>query len=144
MSDLIDRDRAVGSLNGQILSSPELAIVDQLITVVSRAIENYCRRTFGLVNRDERHDGQDDPVLLVHHYPVTAIERVACEPTPVLIARNESGSVQRATVRVVIDGLILTRVASGVTSVDTISFDRPPDRRSRPRSRPWAMAGRRR
>jgi hypothetical protein len=126
MSDLIDRDRAVGSLNGQILSSPELAIVDQLITVVSRAIENYCRRAFGLVNRDERYDGQEDPVLLLHHYPVTAIERVACAPTPVVSARNEAGGVQRATVRVLVDGLVLTRVASGVTVVDTISFASAP------------------
>jgi hypothetical protein len=108
------------------LTAPDLAILDCLITAASQAIESHCRRAFNLVNCDERYDGQDNPVLLVHHYPITAIERVMSEPAPALIARNDSGSVQRATVRVVADGLMLTRVASGVTSVQTITFASAP------------------
>ncbi len=122
MSDLIDRDRALSNLSGQTLTSPELAILDGLVSAASQAIENYCRRSFGLANRDERHDGQDDAVLLTHHYPIVAIDRVACEPTSVLFVANDSGSVQRATVRVVVDGVILTTVSSGVTAVNTITY----------------------
>lgn len=126
MSDLINQARALRNLNGQSLSAPQLAILDGVVSAASQAIEAHCRRAFGLVNRDERHDGQDDPVLLVHHYPIAAIDRVACSPTPVLIVANDSGAVQRATVRVVATGVILTRVASGVATVDTIAFASAP------------------
>ena len=122
MSDLINQARALRNLNGQSLTVPELAVLDGVVSAASHAIETYCRRSFGLVNRDERHDGQDDPILIVHHYPIAAIDRVACAPTPVLSVANDSGSVQRATVRVVATGVMLTRVASGVATVDTINF----------------------
>jgi len=122
MSDLIDRARALRNLNGQTVTTPELAILDGLVSAASQAIESHCRRTFGLVNRDERYDGQDEAGLLVHHYPVAALERVACAPAPVLSVRNESGSVQRASARVLADSIVLTSIASGVASSTTITF----------------------
>jgi hypothetical protein len=126
MSDLIDRDRALRNLNGQTLTAPELAILDGLVSAASAAVECHCRRNFGLVNRDERHDGQDDDVLLLHHYPVAGLERVACAPTPVLSVRNESAGVQRASVRVLADGVALASVASGTPTTTTIAFASAP------------------
>jgi hypothetical protein len=122
MSDLIDRNRALRCLNGQTLTTPELAVLDGLLPAASQAVEAYCRRLFGLVNRDERYDGQDDPTLLINHYPVAALDRVVSAPTPVLSVWNASPDVQRASVRVMADGLRLTSVESGIETIETVPF----------------------
>lgn len=126
MSDLITRDRALRNLNGQTVTTPELAILDGLVSAASQAIESHCRRSFGLVNRDERHDGHDDPVLLAHHYPIVALQRVAAAPTPVLSLRNLDDDVQRASVRVVADGVVLSTTSSGETATETIPYASAP------------------
>src|SRR5204863_5683320 len=80
MSNLIDQDRALRNLSGQSLSSDELDTLDALIAAASQAIENHCRRTIAVTTYDERHDGEDDDVLLLRHYPVTALERALADP----------------------------------------------------------------
>lgn len=122
MSTLIDQDRALCNLSGQTLSADELDTLDALIAAVSQAIENHCRRTFAVTAYDERHDGMDDDVLLLRHYPVTALERVAADPAAVLRIENTSPSVQRASVRVSSSGVTLTHVVSGVATETTIPF----------------------
>lgn len=57
--------------------------------------------------------------LLLRHFPIISVERVAFAPSTVLSITNTSASNQRATVKVTAAGLSMTRVASGVSSTDT-------------------------
>lgn len=121
--DLITRERALRNLAG--LTSPtaaELLVLDTLIKATSAAIERHCRRSFALAARDETYDGSASPALFLREYPVLSVERVAHGLTPVLRIRNDSGAVQRASVKVTDDDLTLTRVESSVTTVSNLAF----------------------
>jgi hypothetical protein len=122
MSDLITRARAIYNLDNRATTSNENTTLDALVTVVSRAIENFCWRTFAVTSYDELYPGTDRHELVLRNYPLTAVERVAHEPTGVLRVTNTSASNQRATVKVTATGLELIRVASGVATTSTIAF----------------------
>jgi hypothetical protein len=93
---------------------------------VSRAIENYCWRTFSVTSYDELYPGNHQVELVLRNYPIVSIERVAHGPQGVLRVTNTSATNQRATVKVKATGVELIRVASGVTSTSTILFaDQP-------------------
>ena len=120
MSDLISRARALRNLAGQATTAADLTLVDGLISAATRAIEAYCSRSFGLVNRDELADGRPYPTLWLRHYPIASVERIASHPSAVLEVANST--VSQAHVQVVDDGVQLLRVVSGSTAVDRITF----------------------
>ncbi len=126
MSDLITSARALNNLDNRATTSDEDATIAALITAVSRAIENYCWRTFSVTSYDELYPGGDRRELVLRNYPLVSVERVAYGPMPVLRATNTSSSNQRATVKVTSVGLELISVASGVATTDDILFSAQP------------------
>jgi hypothetical protein len=122
MANLITRTRALGNLNNRPTTSDENTTLDALIAAVSRAIENYCWRTFAITSYDELYPGNQGRDLVLRNYPIASIERVAFGLTPVLSVTNTSASNQRATAKVTATGLELIRVASGTASASTILF----------------------
>lgn len=117
--DLIARVRALSNLNNLSTTANENTTVDLLIRAVSQAIQRYCKRDFSLQNYDELYNGDGGDRLLLHHYPVLAVDRVATGPEAVLTITNTSSTNQRATVQVTSIGLTLVRVASGTTTIDS-------------------------
>jgi hypothetical protein len=122
MANLITRARALYNLNNLATTAAENTTLDSLIAAVSAAIERWCRRTFTSTAYDEVYDGTGLVELVLDHFPLISVERVAYEPTAVVSVQNTSAGVQRATVQVAGTGLALTRVASGVSSTDTVTF----------------------
>lgn len=123
MPDLITRERALRNLAA--LASPsaqELMAVDTMIRAASQGVEKYCQRSFSAQLYDELYNGTAASRLLLRHFPITSIERIACSPTTVLAITNTSSTNQRAAVKVTRDGLDLTRVASGVTALNSLAF----------------------
>lgn len=121
--DLITRERALRNLAS--LSSPtaaEYLALDTMIRVASNAIEKYCQRSFVAQQKDELYNGTDSHRLILRDFPIISVERIAYGPTGVLRVTNNSATNQRATLKVTSDGLTLTRVASGVTSISTLNF----------------------
>ena len=122
MANLITRARAIYNLNNRATTSDENTTLDALIAAVSKSIESYCWRTFAITSYDELQTGNNRGELLLRNYPLVSVERVAYAPTPVLRVTNTSASNQRATVKVTATGLELIRVASGVSTTNTILF----------------------
>jgi len=119
MANLITRARAIKNLDDRATTADEDDTLDNLIAAVSAAVERFCRREFHEQAFDEVHNGRGGDELLLRHFPIVSVARVACQPTTVLTVSNTSAANQRATVRVTDTGLTLTRVASGVSSSDT-------------------------
>jgi hypothetical protein len=124
MSELISRARALRNLADQATTAADLTLVDGLIPAASHAIEAYCGRSFGLVNRDELVDGRPYPTLWLRHYPIARVDRIASNPTTVLRAGNTAFS--QTHVQVMGDGVQLVRGVSGVTAIDRIGFASAP------------------
>jgi hypothetical protein len=122
MANLITRARAIYNLANRATTAAEDTTLDALIAAVSKSIENYCWRTFAATSYDELYPGNGRSELILRNYPTVSIERVAHAPTPVLRVTNTSTSMQRATVKVTSTGIELIRVASGVSTTNTILF----------------------
>lgn len=122
MDALITRERAWRNLNYPQATAAENTILDGLIAAASRGIESYCRRIFALGQYDECYDGCPGRRLLLRHYPLVSVERVAYCPMVVLTVTNTQPSNQRATVKVTDTGLTLVRVASGVSYSTALAF----------------------
>lgn len=122
MADLISLSRAKDGINKASFTSAEEARLTRLITAASKAIKRYCRREFDSQNFDELYDGSGGRLLLLDQYPILSVSRVAGRPTTVLTVTNTATANQRASVAVTSTGLTLTRVASGVTSSNTITW----------------------
>ena len=122
MANLITRARAIYNLNNRSTTSDENTTLDALIAAVSKAIENYCGRTFSVSTFDELYPGSYRRELILRNYPIASVERVACAPSAVMSVTNTSASNQRATVKVTSTGVELIRVASGVATTNTILF----------------------
>lgn len=126
MPDLITLDRALDNLNNLATTDDQNTTLAALITAVSCAIEKYCWQSFFDTSYDELYPGSLRSELILRHYPVLAVERVACMPVGVLRVSNNSPSNQRATVKVTSTGLELINVASGVATTNDIAFaDQP-------------------
>jgi hypothetical protein len=126
MPDLITSARALSNLNNLATSSDENTTLAALVTAVSRAIENYCWRTFAIASYDQLYPGNDRCELVLRNYPTVSIDRVAYAPLGVVRLTNTSASNQRATVKVTATGLELIRVASAIVATDTILFSNQP------------------
>lgn len=119
---LITRARAISNLANRATTADENDTLDALILAVSKAIDNYCWRAFSETTLDELYPGNGRRELVLRHFPIVNIERVAGGPTAVLRVTNNSGSVQRATIKITATGVELIRVASGTTTAETIDF----------------------
>src|SRR5262249_41343414 len=60
--------------------------------------------------------------LLLRHYPIMSVERVAYSPQPVLSISNTSAANQQARVKTTSDGVVLIRVASAVTTYNKLTW----------------------
>jgi hypothetical protein len=125
---LITITRLLDNLNNRALTSAETITCGHLIDAVSAAIRRYCRTDFLLQTYDELYSGNGCQRLLLRQIPIVNVLSVRYGPYAVLRVFNNSYSTnQRATVsvtnpndaHVLGNGLTLTRVASGVASVDT-------------------------
>ncbi|MGF1582379.1 MAG: hypothetical protein ACFCD0_23890 [Gemmataceae bacterium] len=114
IGDLITSSRALYNLNNLDTTTGEDTTVAALISGVSNAIKNYCRRDFTETTYDQVYDGTNRAELILDQYPITEMIRVAYAPTQVLEIQNTSSSVQRAYVKVRSTGLKLLHYASGV------------------------------
>ena len=126
MPDLIDLDRALDNLNNLATTDDQNTTLSALITAVSCAIEKYCWRSFFDTSYDELYPGSHRCELLLRHYPLLAVERVAFLPVGVVRITNSSPSNQRATVKVTATGIELINVASGVPATTDIAFSAQP------------------
>jgi hypothetical protein len=118
MPDLITLARAK-----QAMPTPPAAddaIIEDLIDAASEIIELYCRRTFASTTYDEIVSGRSDGRLRLKQFPIVTVTRVAASNGTALQVVNENATLnQRATVRITSTGLVLGRIASGVTSTDS-------------------------
>ncbi|HVJ81508.1 MAG TPA: hypothetical protein VNC50_10600 [Planctomycetia bacterium] len=94
-------------------------LIDNLILAASAAIESRCRRTFSLATYDELHDGDGSGRLQLKAFPVVSLSRLATATRAALSISNTDASVQRATARLTATGLVLTKVAAGVETIDS-------------------------
>ncbi len=117
MPDLITLARAKYNIHRTTTASEDTTLTE-LLKVCSSAIEKYCRRQFDSQDFDELYPGNVSDTLALRHFPLVKVSRVAYDPTTVLTVQN-TGSNQRATVRVTSTGLELIRVSSGTVTTDT-------------------------
>lgn len=96
-----------------------------LLSAASQGIETYCDRSFASASVVEYRNGSESwraGYLSLNNYPVTSIARVAIEPKTCVLITCSSSNIQRATVNVTSEGLVLTTQASGVESNTTLLF----------------------
>jgi hypothetical protein len=124
--DLITTTRARQDIQA-ITDSSQDALLATLITSISDAIEQYCRRDFTVKSYDELYNGNGDRRLLLREYPVQSVQSVRYRPVTVLKVQNtNTGLNQRASVAVGSTGLTLMRVAAGVASSASVTFGANP------------------
>ena len=120
--DLITLARAKQAILS-ITDSSYDALLQTLITAVSDAIAKYCRRDFYSRAYDELYSGNGDKRLLLREYPIQSVQSVRYRPVTVLkVINNNTGLNQQARVTVTSTGLTLVRVASGVSSSNSLTF----------------------
>ena len=120
MKDLITLARAYQNLQG--ITGVD-ALLQALITSASDAVEKYCRRRFLSTAYDEIYNGTGDRRLLLRQYPIQSVQSVRYRPVTVLkVINNNTGLNQQARVTVTSTGLTLVRVASGVSSSNSLTF----------------------
>ncbi len=117
--DLITLDRAYLNLQGATNIDN---LVGTLVTAASDGIIKYCKRDFYVRAYDELYDGNGGRELHLREYPVQSVQSVRYRPVTVLKVINNFTSNQQCRVQVTSTGLTLTRVASGVTTTNNLTF----------------------
>lgn len=117
--DLIPLARAYQNLQGATSTTTTDALVGGLVTSVSDAIQQYCRRDFVLTSYDELYNGNGDRRLLLRQYPIQSVQSVRYRPTTVLKITNTDPTNVQARVSVTSTGLTLVRVNAGTKTTDT-------------------------
>lgn len=110
------------TLGALYASNPTL--VTQLLASATTAIQRETKRTLFQGTYTEYVSGGNYPYdqIFLKEFPVTAITRVATNPTPVLtVINSDSFTNQRATVATTSSGITLTTVASGITTTTNLS-----------------------
>lgn len=97
-------------------------VLTSILNASSELIEKWCNRTFASETYDQLYDGTGYRHLLLEVYPILSISRIATSPTEVIRISNAGSGVSRATVRVTSTGVVLTSVASAVTTTTTLTF----------------------
>jgi len=122
-ANLITRERAARNLNGYTPTATDNVVLDTLIAAVSAAICKYCHRPFVAQNYDELYNGNSQRRLFLRRFPILAVTAVRYRPVTVLkIINNDQATNQIARVQVTATGLVLTRVASGITFTSTLTY----------------------
>ncbi len=120
--DLITLARAKQNIQS-ITDASQDALLTVLLTAVSDAIEKYCRRDFTSKSYDELYNGTGDRRLVLREYPLQSVKSVRYRPVTVLKIQNtDTATNQQARVQVRSTDLQLTRVASGVTTTNTLTY----------------------
>jgi hypothetical protein len=112
---------------------PDTAALQAVLSAASSAIRKWTGRDFTRQDYTEFYDGLGYSQLVLYQYPVNNVTRVACYPVPVLTVANlDTTTNQRAyatlaytgdfTAGQTVTGLTLSRVASGVTTSNTVLF----------------------
>jgi hypothetical protein len=117
--DLITLDRAYLNLQG--ISGID-NLVQALVTAASDGVQKYCKRDFYVRSYDELYNGSGNKQLILRQYPIQSVQSVRYRPVTVLKVINTFTSNQQARVQVTSTGLTLTRVASGVTTTNNLTF----------------------
>jgi hypothetical protein len=118
MSDLITLARAKQAIPD--VPAADEPIVEALIDAASEAISLHCRRTFALTSWDEIANGRCDGKIALKQFPIVSVSRIAVADRASLHIVNEDAVTnQRASARLTSAGLVLSRVASGVVTVDS-------------------------
>ncbi len=115
---LITQDRASQNATLAALADSNPAGLDALIKSASDKIRRVCRRNFNVADYIAYYDGMNYPydTLYIKNFPILQITRLATTPTLVMNVANTSSTVQRATVAVNVDGVLLNSVSSGVNA----------------------------
>lgn len=117
MADLIDLDFARQHIPSA--TDSDEPVISTIITSASRAVQRYCGRDFVQTAYDELYDGTGGRRLILRQYPLASVQSVRYRPVTALKVQNTLANTPQARVEVLAPGLRLTRVTSGVTTVDT-------------------------
>src|ERR1700687_2250945 len=120
-NDLIPLARAKQNIQS-ITDTSQDALLNTLITAISRGIEKYCRRDFVQTTYDELYNGNGDRRLLLRQYPLISVQSVRYRPVTVLKIITNLANTPQARVAVTSTGLTLTWVTSGVSNTQTVTF----------------------
>jgi hypothetical protein len=134
MPDLITQNYLTTNLADYNLTANQTAQLPGLTASASRAIRKWCHRYFNRRSSiDELYTVEPRASLILFEHPVNAVARLCTNPTPVIgITNTDTATNQRATAALAttgsvdagltVTGLTITRVASGVTSAQTLLF----------------------
>lgn len=117
---LINTDRAKEFLPN--FDDADEAVLQNLVDAAEAFAKNFCGKDFLQQTYDETYNGTGYRTLMLDHYPVISISRLASCPTDVITIQNTADGVSRATVQVTSTGLTLVSVASGVTTTTSLTF----------------------
>jgi hypothetical protein len=118
MPDLITLARAKQAIPD--VPAADEPIVEALIDAASNAVHAFCRRIFPLTSWDEIASGRRDGRIALKQFPLATVSRIAASNRAALLISNANDAAnQRATARITSTGLVLVRVASGVTTTDS-------------------------
>lgn len=105
------------------LTTTSDTLLSTLITAASVGIAKYCRRDFYSKSYDELYDGNGARKLMLRAYPIQSVTSVRYRPVTVLNVINSATTTnQQARIQVTSTGVTLTRVASGVTTTNSLTF----------------------
>ncbi len=123
MANLITRERALRNLDNRSTTAAENKMLDANIAGISDAIHKFCRREFVARDYDELYNGSGERRLFLRRYPIISVQAVRHNPTAVVCVKNtDTATNQQARVSVQNTGLLLTRVASGTASSNTLAY----------------------
>lgn len=120
--DLVTLSRAKQNIQA-ITDSSQDSLLNTLITAVSDAIRKYCNRDFVVTTYDELYSGTGDRRMQLRQYPIQSISWVRYRYVVVLKVQNTNTATnQQARVAINSTQLTLSRVASGVTTTNNLTF----------------------
>lgn len=124
MTDLITSSRALLAFPASVAASVDASRLSTLITAASVAISRLCGgREFASTSYDERYDGSSDGYLLLKHFPILSVERLSTATYPALrVTNTDTTTNQRATISTTSTAVVLKRIASAVTTTNTLTF----------------------
>lgn len=114
---IIDASRSLQQLPN--VTSSE-ALID-ICSAVDASLKKFLGRDIEAANYDELYTTRTADLTL-KQYPTIKISSVRCNPVPALIVSNTSAANSVATVEITTTSLVLSRIASGVTTSNTLLY----------------------
>jgi hypothetical protein len=136
--DLITQGYLTSVFDATTLTAAQVAALPALTTAASRGVRTYCNRYFSRRTVDELYSVVSNRrSVVLKEYPVNAVLRFATGPVSVLsLGVTDTTTNQRATATLattgdvdaglVVTGLTLWRIASGVVATSTVLFSACP------------------